>query len=1130
MKTLRLAVAAFLAAASFAFPQEPAPAEPPKAAPEPPKTLTTERSIFVPFEKLEEVFEGQERGVFLPYREFLEMWNKLNLPEKLKTKEPPVEGVLASANYVGRVEGEVAEIKAKLSFEALKEGWSRLPLGAGGLSIAEAKSTALLNFADGAYEMLFPQRGAYTLDATIHGRVTPEGGRSVLKLRLPKTAVSQFELTIPDKGLDFTITPASAYSAAENPDGTTRLVVYFGASEDVNIAWSKRAAATALAPLLFAEAATDIRLSAGVVRADVTVTYRILRAPVAELAISVPDGFQVLAVEGQEIKEWTIAPGAAANAPQPLVVRFHAPVRDTYTLTLRLEAPLGALPQTVRLPEVRATGVERQSGTVKVSADPELVAEISDLQGLTQQAAAPAAKGAPGGLIGQYRYLRLPFGGTVAVSEATPQIEVTSRTLLTVATDALQLYATFSYSVKKAGIFTAAIELPAGFAKADATGEQVESSTVADVDGKKILNVKFTGRRTGEFSFLVTGEALRTKADEPVIVPVLTPQNVERYDARVGLAIHVSLKAVTADKGDLREQDIGELSDLPVADPSATPLTLGFRYRGVAKPAQVTFELRKPRVSAEVLTLVEVREALLRHTWTLAYNIEYAGVDELAIEVPKAIGDDIQIDGENIKERIKSETKDADGAPTGTTTWRVLLQDKTLGGYELTLTHDAARGDQKPGALAPVALQEIRPVNLFRETGQVAVVKDGNLEFVKTDAKGLETIDPKELRETLQQDDVFLAYKYAAHPIALALDVSKNLYLDVPQAVVSYAVLTSVIAEDQAETTEVIYWVRNNAQQFFSVQLPGEGKTAAKLLSDAFVNGEPQQPSRRPDKNELLIRLPAKAESNEAFPVRFVYEVPSPKPGRKLGWRGAFKIQPPQLGGVEVLQTKWTLYLPNDHRFVSFGGAMREEVGRRGWERARRLFTFFLPQVGPAPIGADKPALNEPPALPAAKSAGFDTQIQKEGVRVVLRRLDAPAEVRVAYRGKAYAATIEALFAALAFFGGVSLLRATRQARFAYFMFVGIGAVIIAGAVNPRATGLWQAIAAGVFAAALVWLAAAFWKPVSTWPERWRTWRTTPRPPKPPHPLAAHAAAPAAATASAPQAPPRPSNEPPAGS
>src|SRR6185503_332503 len=162
MKFSRFVAPLLAAIASAAFAQEPPPPTPPPTPPvlpapvqpatlpQPPKIITKEQTVYIPFEKLEEVFAGQEQGVFLPYREFLEMWNKLNLPEKLKNTEPPVEGVLASASYTGRVEGEVAEIKAKLAFEALKDGWSRLKLGAGGLSIADAKSTALLNFADGA--------------------------------------------------------------------------------------------------------------------------------------------------------------------------------------------------------------------------------------------------------------------------------------------------------------------------------------------------------------------------------------------------------------------------------------------------------------------------------------------------------------------------------------------------------------------------------------------------------------------------------------------------------------------------------------------------------------------------------------------------------------------------------------------------------------------------------------------------------------------------------------------------------------------------------------------------------------------------------------------------------------------
>jgi len=271
----------------------------------------------------------------------------------------------------------------------------------------------------------------------------------------------------------------------------------------------------------------------------------------------------------------------------------------------------------------------------------------------------------------------------------------------------------------------------------------------------------------------------------------------------------------------------------------------------------------------------------------------------------------------------------------------------------------------------------------------------------------------------------------------------------------------------------VIYWVKNNSQQFFSIQLPSRGGKQARLLSDAFVNGEPQQPSKRPDRNEVLIRLPARQESNAEFPVRFVYEVPAEKPGEKLGWRGNFDLDPPKLSDVKVLQTQWTLFLPASQRYVDFGGAMREDVGAFGWERIARGFRFFLPQIGPAAPSALNVPHAAPPPLPAPKRTGFDTQLRKEGVRVDLRRMDAPATVNVSHRGKTFAFLTEAIAALLAFAGGIALLRHGRGAKWAYFIFVGLGALVVSGEVNPRGAGMWQMISGGVLAGVGVWLICA---------------------------------------------------------
>jgi hypothetical protein len=392
----------------------------------------------------------------------------------------------------------------------------------------------------------------------------------------------------------------------------------------------------------------------------------------------------------------------------------------------------------------------------------------------------------------------------------------------------------------------------------------------------------------------------------------------------------------------------------------------------------------------------------------------------------------------------------------------------------------------------------------------VAVAKDGNIEIVKSEPTALELIDPKELSPVLIQEGIFLAYKYSTHPLGLKLQGSKNLFLPVPTAVVSFAVLTSVISEDESETTEAVYWVRNNGQQFFSVQLPqrpGKEPVAARLLSDAFVDGQPQQPSRRPDRNELLIRLPARAD-RQSFAVRFVYERPSAHPGVKLGWRGTLRLEPPRLAEIETLQSKWVVYLPPQYRYVKFGGAMSMAAADRGWDLLRMALDLFVPQFGPLNPEPGEPQETEPPAVPAAQSAGFDTQLQPYGVQFVLRRLGEPASIEASYRGKTYAATVEVIAFLLALCLGLLLTGRSLAERFAYFVIIGLGALVIAGAKDPRSAGFWQAIYLGAFLALLVWLfvgttkiAANFFRRMGSW--RWRKpapVRVAPTNPTPPTP------------------------------
>ena len=163
---------------------EPKPEIVPASAPaNPPATEapTIERSIYVPYEDLETVFEQDGRGVFLPYREFLDLWNQLNLKKKEETEKPPTDGVLAAANYTGKVEGDedqVLAIDAVLQVESFKEkGWAVVPLIQSGLNIAEADTgDATLHLGEKGYELILPKKGSYEIKLKLYAKVQRSSG------------------------------------------------------------------------------------------------------------------------------------------------------------------------------------------------------------------------------------------------------------------------------------------------------------------------------------------------------------------------------------------------------------------------------------------------------------------------------------------------------------------------------------------------------------------------------------------------------------------------------------------------------------------------------------------------------------------------------------------------------------------------------------------------------------------------------------------------------------------------------------------------------------------------------------------------------------------------------------------
>ena len=1056
--------------------------------------VRSERSVYVPYEDLEKLFENEGRGVFLPYKEFLDLWNQLAVEKEKEKEKPPTDGVVSSAMYTATVEGtdnQVLAIDAVLRAESFKEdGWAVVPLIKAGLNIAEADTgEATLHLGKNGYELILPQKGQYEIRLKLYAKIEQSAGRNQVGINLPKAGVSKFEAVLPETGWEFEIKPAAAYSSQPVGEGNTGLSFFFGETEHFDVVWQKQGEESSLQPLLFVETDQFARLVPGALQTDVNLRYRILRAGVNTFSVTVPVEQEILNVAGENIKQWDIT---EADEGQKLVVELHSAVKDNYTLTLTLEEAVDTLPAELPLPQIEADNVVRQRGSVTVNASQYLEVETISRDGLTQQAIADGANDPKAGKefrpLGRFRYLDLPYDFVVSVAKAEPLVDVESWTRFKVDLDTSEFTTRFDYEIKRVGIFDTRIAIPDGFEGVEATGEIVDDySEETDGDGNRFLTVTFKNRSEGKITFNVTGRLVREDTEVDATVPVFTPQSVERHEGKVGLEIHTSLDPRTAAEGDLRQQDVSLVaSNLP----GEGPLQIGFRYRGEAEPATISFTAKQPQVSGEVFALIEVREQIVRYEWTVAYDILYAGVDTLVLSIPEDIANDLRHDGTLIKEVDKDYTppegEDAPVAADGQVLWAVILREKKMGSYQLKLNlnrpiaslvagEEAEDGQEEEDETVdpdnattfPVALPEISLKEVHTETGQIAVVKDDNLEILDSETTALEPIDPQELRGGLARPGVFLSYKFRRHPLALHLDVSRNEFLPVPQAIVTYASLTSVVSGDKAVTSEVIYWVKNNAKQFFSVSLPEGGS----MVSDIYVNGQPQQPMSRAGEDVVLIRLPVGDGNAETeFPVRFIFETPSPDPGDNLGWTGSIDVPVAELLDAEILQSRLHLYVPDDYVYHRFDSAMHLPLGERGWTRFRNAFDWLVPTLGPQIPVRRESQWQEPPSLPAAAGGGFDLEIPTEGQRHTLHRLDRPDTVKVGYRSKGFALFWEAVLALAAFIGGLFLIARPIRHKLIFFAAAGLLPLVIAGAVTPTAASFWTAIYLGTFLAALIWI------------------------------------------------------------
>jgi hypothetical protein len=205
--------------------------------------------------------------------------------------------------------------------------------------------------------------------------------------------------------------------------------------------------------------------------------------------------------------------------------------------------------------------------------------------------------------------------------------------------------------------------------------------------------------------------------------------------------------------------------------------------------------------------------------------------------------------------------------------------------------------------------------NAQRETGEVLIEGAGTIELTATEGGGLKRMDFKETNPYLRSLARFplqAAFRYHKQPNeqpSLALAWTRFPDSSVLAAVVDRAIVTTLVTNEGRSLTEVKLIVRNQAQPFLKVALPG----GANILS-AEVAGEKVKPVEGSDGNRVPL-LRAGFRPNGTYTVSFVFL----HSGAPFAKKGGSDISLPKMDvPIDLLQ--WEVFLPEQYKVKDFGG------------------------------------------------------------------------------------------------------------------------------------------------------------------------------------------------------------------
>ncbi|MCA9394471.1 MAG: hypothetical protein KC900_09735 [Candidatus Omnitrophica bacterium] len=894
-------------------------------APNLPARPPQENIIHVPQDAWPAVLQQAPEGIFVPHKEYDDLYRRARAAYDQKLSESEVPGGwqaprIVEAEYSAAVREDVLAFTVEYRIVQYTEEEQILPLPLNGVRYLTAEwngAEAHIFWQNNQPAVKISGPGSHRLTVRFLSPLTLSDKVSTTSFKIPPTLLNQVRITA-EPFYDITF-PGAQFATTIKGEQSNKSIAFLGRSDVLSVRVENRRSSSVRTVQLYANEQHRVYLSEDLSELSAEFVVDVRNDTVDSVQVAVPKDMQVHAVTGKGVAGWS-----RRELPDHDVLHldFNIAVTGIVRFTVDLyryrDDPLAPYDFT----DVRLLDAVDRQGQLSVYYDANVRVEVANAAHLRPVSAGNAQPPAKPGyyLFRRYHLYNLPYALTMNRVPVPREVELAQYNLLQLSKERMTFQSTLNLTGLDEGTARYEFPLSADFRVKDLQ-VFVNQQTVAEDHhhdkerGALLVSIWHPVRPADIVSIVV-------KAEQPVDqddlragartfeVPNFTYAPAERVAGTLRVEVDDELLLE-----DVRLDGYRPAEDYLIVQPQREGTkAMNYLYRVPAPHAKLTVSRRRAEQTSETVSYVAVDEDLLRANVYLRYQITAGTQDRFYFAIPAWDGSKVNIEGGQIKEKKQVPLEAVAGEikiPAGLdlkqhVIWAVVLQEETAAAYQLTV--DFQKKITQFDAFAAVPL--VIPLDVSNDTGYMVLEASKNTE-ITTEKQGLSEVETYELPAWPSYEPsnrIIETLRYFTQPYTYRMAVKRMEELPVLAALIRSETLSYTFDTESQIFFEGSYIVRNTNQQYLQIDLP-----AGFVLWGATVQDKGIKPRKGADRR-LYIPLPV--DSDGDINLRITGQLPK---GNGLGVFEHIRVRSPQLG-MPVLESTLRIYYPPDYALLNVKG------------------------------------------------------------------------------------------------------------------------------------------------------------------------------------------------------------------